>query len=72
MTVLYPNLCYNEVCYKGTALYLRENVSAYGILLLIQAFRYFKECVMENNFSYFSTKHMLWVLKRTISIRWFF
>ena len=22
MTVLYPNLCYNEVCYKGTALYL--------------------------------------------------
>ena len=22
MTLLYPNLCYNEVCYKGTALYL--------------------------------------------------
>ena len=22
MAVLYPNLCYNEVCYKGTALYL--------------------------------------------------
>ena len=21
MTLLYPNLCYNEVCYKGTALY---------------------------------------------------
>ena len=21
MTVLYPNLCYNEVYYKGTALY---------------------------------------------------
>ena len=21
MTVLYPNLCYNEVCYKGTAVY---------------------------------------------------
>ena len=21
MTVLYPNLCYNEVCYKGTVLY---------------------------------------------------
>ena len=20
MTVLYPNLCYNKVCYKGTAL----------------------------------------------------
>ena len=22
MTVLYPNLCYNEVCYKGTALHV--------------------------------------------------
>ena len=22
MTALYPNLCYNEVCYNGTALYL--------------------------------------------------
>ena len=22
MTVLYPNLCYNNVCYKGTALYI--------------------------------------------------
>ena len=22
MTVLYPNLCYNELCHKGTALYL--------------------------------------------------
>ena len=22
MVVLYPNLCFNEVCYKGTALYL--------------------------------------------------
>ena len=22
MAVLYPNLCYNEVCYKGTVLYL--------------------------------------------------
>ena len=21
MTILYPNPCYNEVCYKGTALY---------------------------------------------------
>ena len=24
MTVLYPNLCYNEVCYKGSALYYPE------------------------------------------------
>ena len=23
MTVLYPNPCYNEVCYKGTGLNLR-------------------------------------------------
>ena len=22
MTVLYPDLCYNEVCFKGTALYI--------------------------------------------------
>ena len=22
MTVFCPNLCYNEVCYKGTAMYL--------------------------------------------------
>ena len=22
MTVLYPNLCYNEACYKGAALFL--------------------------------------------------
>ena len=22
MTVLYPNLCYNDVCYKGMAMYL--------------------------------------------------
>ena len=21
-TMLYPNLCYNDVCYKGTALYI--------------------------------------------------
>ena len=26
MTVLYPNLCYNEVCYKGTALYVQVYV----------------------------------------------
>ena len=24
MTVLYPNLCYNKACYKGTALYCNE------------------------------------------------
>ena len=26
MTLLYPNLCYNEVCYKGTALYMFHNL----------------------------------------------
>ena len=24
MITLYPNLCYNEVCFKGTALYLQS------------------------------------------------
>ena len=24
MTMLYPNLCYNEVCYKGTAVLLKN------------------------------------------------
>ena len=32
MTVLYPNLHYNEVCYKGTALYSHFSVSALEIL----------------------------------------
>ena len=27
MSVLHPNSCYNEVCYKGTALYLSRAVS---------------------------------------------
>ena len=28
MTLFYPNLCYyKEVCYKGTALYMSENLS---------------------------------------------
>ena len=26
MTVLYPNLCYNEVCYKGATLYVLINL----------------------------------------------
>ena len=28
-------------------------------------------CIIENYFSYFSTKHMFWVLKRTVSMRRF-
>ena len=31
MTVLYPNLCYYEMCYKGIALYLFQIIlQAYG------------------------------------------
>ena len=30
------------------------------------------ECVTENYLSNFSTKHMLWVLKKTVSMRQFF
>ena len=31
MTVIYPNLCYNEVCYKGTAM----NKQIHEILVVI-------------------------------------
>ena len=34
ITVLYPNLCYKEVCYKGTALYLKENPNCCFFLIL--------------------------------------
>ena len=27
LTMLYLNICYNEVCYKGAALYSKENLS---------------------------------------------
>ena len=27
MTVLYPNMCYNVVCYKGTALYIPGHIA---------------------------------------------
>ena len=30
------------------------------------------ECVAKNNFLIPQSKHMLWVLKRTVSMRWFF
>ena len=26
MTLLFPNPCYNKVCYKGTALYMVQSV----------------------------------------------
>ena len=35
MTVLYPNSCYNEMCYKGTALYY---ICPAGIWLLSPCF----------------------------------
>ena len=35
MTMLYPNLCYNEVCYKGTALYnYALNCICYGNIVI--------------------------------------
>ena len=43
MTVLYPNLCSNEVCYKGTALYfvcLHRNLEdRYQYLLVVNLVR---------------------------------
>ena len=27
MTMLYPNSCYNEVCYNGTALYFKKTIN---------------------------------------------
>ena len=43
MTVLYPNLCSNEVCYKGTALYfvcLHRNLEdRYQCLLVVNLVR---------------------------------
>ena len=31
MFVFYPNLCYNEVCYKGTAQYAWKQLLSYEI-----------------------------------------
>ena len=34
MTVLYPNLCYNDVCYKGTVLYIFvQNITFWDITI---------------------------------------
>ena len=38
MTVLYPNLCYNEVCYKGTALYMSLNLRTGTSMQLVRMF----------------------------------
>ena len=33
MTELYPNLCYNELCYKGTALSLVKGIDGFAYSL---------------------------------------
>ena len=43
MTVLYLNLCYNEVCYKGSALYFNSHPNfgrfkRYGTKVLLPCF----------------------------------
>ena len=38
MTVLYPNLCYNEMCYKGTALYRKIDLN--GLSSICMAYNY--------------------------------
>ena len=32
LLILYPNLCYDKECYKGTALYLQINLDFFVIL----------------------------------------
>ena len=41
MTMLYPNLCYNEVCYKGTALSCRQTMNSYsgGLIIALAGMR---------------------------------
>ena len=42
MTTLYPNMCYNEVCYKGNALYFTVvNVNFSYSLNVILYIKYF-------------------------------
>ena len=37
MTVLYPNLCYNKVCYKGSALYYDLSYCGFTVFPVISA-----------------------------------
>ena len=60
MTDLYPNRCYNDVCYKETALYcyiqdIQEKASIISPLV--------KSVYQKNIFLISQPKHMLWVLK---------
>ena len=41
MIVLYPNLCYNEVCYKGAALQLSSGAIRLQFLLSLDSLQYF-------------------------------
>ena len=68
MTVLYPDPCYNEVCYKGTAL---EIVMSSSCRINIGPD---KDSLCTKNCIYFLThqlKPVFWVLKRTVSLRRF-
>ena len=40
MTVLYPNLCYNKVCYKKTALYFlnAKNIFVFFLNFILMEF----------------------------------
>ena len=53
MTVLYPNQCYNESCYKGTALYIKETADKKSLKDLL---RYIWAVTRENLSSRFQTK----------------
>ena len=57
------------VMWRLKFIFLSRILTFLGIWL-IQTSRY--ECVLENHFLYFSSKHILWVLKRTVSMRRFF
>ena len=40
MTVVYPNLCYNEVCYIGTALYYMTNIGDVFFEIMKQSYNF--------------------------------
>ena len=56
------NLCLNSLIRKYSQFHAKNG--------MYQAARY--ECVTENYFLISQPKHMLWVLQRTVSMRWFF
>ena len=48
MTMLYPNPCYNEVCYKETALYFIQSLMKNGLLAFITLY------IVHGKYFYFS------------------